>query len=284
MRFPGLAIALIVVAAVLAPGNRSTAGPAAAGQANADDKQDDADDTPVNSTLVSGQFASKSDVSDFLSGGLADRLMVFSGFDIWRGGLSGYAGLQWAPSRLDREGFILRMMTSTGIEQLTASGHRYQTHIFRASLMPGYKFKNGNLEIQLLAGIDFERDLLTIDNNTTSGRSMFGARVTADLWWEPTPHTMAQASISASTIYNSGNIRIAAGWRGLNRFWIGPEVLASRDLFSQQVRVGAHLTGLRTGALEWAVAAGYIADNFNRDGVYGRVGMFMRWGSNNALN
>jgi hypothetical protein len=62
----------------------------------------------------------------------------------------------------------------------------------------------------------------------------------------------------------------------LDRFWAGPEISASGDAFSQQVRIGAHLTGFRLDALEWSAAVGYVTDSYHRSGVYGRIGVLTR--------
>jgi hypothetical protein len=58
--------------------------------------------------------------------------------------------------------------------------------------------------------------------------------------------------------------------------WSGPEVSAITDEFSTQTRVGLHLTGLRWQDLEWSAAAGYLQNNFHRNGAYGRLGVLVR--------
>ena len=70
--------------------------------------------------------------------------------------------------------------------------------------------------------------------------------------------------------------RAAAGWRLFDRFWIGPEVSVSTDRFSTQYRIGTHLTGFKTGMLEWSVGAGLVEDSFDRSGIYGRVSALFR--------
>jgi hypothetical protein len=61
-----------------------------------------------------------------------------------------------------------------------------------------------------------------------------------------------------------------------DQFWAGPEISASSDAFSQQVRIGAHLTGFRFDALEWSAAVGYVTDSYRRSGIYGRIGVLTR--------
>jgi hypothetical protein len=61
-----------------------------------------------------------------------------------------------------------------------------------------------------------------------------------------------------------------------DRLWAGPEILASSDEFSTQYRIGAHLTGLKTGNLEWSVGTGFVEYSFHRSGIYGRIGVLTR--------
>ena len=104
----------------------------------------------------------------------------------------------------------------------------------------------------------------------------FGGRGGADFWWEPIPQLMLASSFSATTIANAYSARGAAGWRIADLFWLGPEISTSGDDYSQQYRVGMHLTGFKTAGLEWSAAAGYVQDSFNRSGVYGRLGVLLR--------
>lgn len=87
---------------------------------------------------------------------------------------------------------------------------------------------------------------------------------------------MVSASTSLTTIASGYSARAAAGWRMLDAFWIGPEISASADRFSTQYRIGAHLTGFRAAGFEWSLAAGYVQDSFQRNGIYGRIGVLAR--------
>jgi hypothetical protein len=213
---------------------------------------------------------------DFLTGGMPDRMLYFSGIEMQRWSLGAYAGAQWAPGRIDREGFILRMVMSDSIERFTTPNHRYDAQILRGAIMPGYKFSRGKFELQLLGGIGSEVDAKSTDRSAAAWRVKIGGQVSADLWWEPTHLLMLQASATATTIDSGFSTRVAAGWRLFERSWIGPEFAASHDYFSRQTRVGAHLTGLRTDEVEWSIAAGRVWDSFAREGVYGRIGVVIR--------
>jgi hypothetical protein len=213
---------------------------------------------------------------DFLTGGMPDRLVYFAGFDIWRNGLGGYTGFQWAPAGIHKDGFILRTQLSDNIDRFTTPTHRYVTEITRGSLMAGLKFSGNHADVQFLAGYEAQADFLLLNGRLARPRTRFGTRFTTDVWWEPTSSLMLQASLSGSSIDDAISARAAAGWRLFDRFWIGPELSRSTDFFSTQTRIGAHLTGLRTSDYEWTIEAGHIIDSYQRDGVYARIGVLLR--------
>lgn len=216
--------------------------------------------------------------SDGLSGGTrVERVLLYAGFDIWRYGRAGYGGFYWAPDGLNKDGFVTRLFVSYGVERYDAGSKRSSTNIIRAAPLAGWRLSRGTLELKVFAGPELENRVLTPDIPTAKYRgTRLGARVATELWWEPMPELMLTSALSASTNATSHSARAAAGWRVLERFWVGPEILAASDAFSQQVRIGAHLTGFRFEALEWSAAAGYVTDSFGRNGVYGRIGVLTR--------
>jgi hypothetical protein len=215
---------------------------------------------------------------DGLSGGTkVERVLLYAGFDIWRAGRGGYGGFYWAPDGLNNDGFIARLFVSDGVERFDTGAKRFNTTIVRAAPLAGRRFKQGDFEIKFFAGPELENRILTPDIPTASFRgTKLGARVAAESWWEPMPELMLASAFSASTNAASHSARAAAGWRMFDRFWAGPEISGSRDAFSTQLRIGAHLTGLRTADLEWSAAAGYVTDSFHRSGIYGRIGVLTR--------
>jgi hypothetical protein len=215
---------------------------------------------------------------DGLSGGTkVERVLLHAGFDIWRYGRTGYGGFYWAPDGLNNDGFITRLFVSGGVERYDAGQKRSNTTIVRASPLAGWRFSQDKFEIKVFAGPELENRVLTPDIPAARFRgTQFGARVAAELWWEPMPDMMLTSAFSASTNAASRSARAAAGWRVLDQFWAGPEISASSDAFSTQVRIGAHLTGFRFDALEWSAAAGYVTDSFGRNGLYGRIGVLTR--------
>jgi hypothetical protein len=216
--------------------------------------------------------------SDGLSGGTkVERVLLYAGFDIWRFGYAGYGGFYWAPDGLNNDGFITRLFVSRGVERYDAGSKRFNTDIVRAAPLAGWRLSQGKLELKVFAGPELENRVLTPDIATAAYRGThIGARVASELWWEPMPEMMLTSAFSASTNATSHSARAAAGWRAFDQFWAGPEISASSDDFSQQVRIGVHLTGFRYDALEWSAAVGYVQDSYHRSGVYGRIGVLTR--------
>jgi len=216
---------------------------------------------------------------DYLSGGSRpEKFLFFSGVDLWRNGQAGYGGMLWAPQgNLNKDGPLLRLFLSDDFERYDTPGQRFNSTIFRGSIMPGWRIKRGDVEIKVFTGLAVENRTLAPDNPADALRGThFGAQMAAELWWEPTHATMLAAAASATTIGSEYSARIAGGWRLLDRFWAGPEVSVSSDTYSTQYRIGAHVTGFKTGTLEWSVATGYVEDSFHRSGVYGRIGVLTR--------
>jgi len=216
--------------------------------------------------------------SDGLSGGTkVERVLLYAGFDIWRFGRTGYGGFYWAPDGLNNNGFITRLFVSHSVERYDADAKRFNTNIVRASPLAGWRFKRNEFELKVFAGPELENRALTPDVPTAKFRGThIGARVAAELWWEPVQEMILASAFSATTNAKAYSARGAAGWRVFEQFWAGPEISASGDEFSKQLRIGAHLTGFRLAPFEWSAAAGYIQDSFHRNGVYGRIGVLTR--------
>ncbi|WP_245258254.1 cellulose biosynthesis protein BcsS [Rhodopseudomonas palustris] len=239
-----------------------------------------ADDAQLSAILSSADIAWTTGPSpaDVLSGGAKpDQVLLFGGYDVWRNGMSSYAGVHWARGDPSNDGFILRLSMSNALERYRTPTRTYTTSIFRAALLPGWRFKRGEFELRLFAGPDFENHNFTPDNHESKWRGPHpGLRIAAETWAQPTPQTMLAASLYATTIARGYGFRAAAGWRLIDAFWLGPELSGSRDEFSRQTRFGVHVTGLQSGAFEWSAAIGMVSDSFGRSGTYARLATQLR--------
>lgn len=208
------------------------------------------------------------------------RFLLFSGADLWRDGRFMHGGVLWSPGGLDRDGFTLQVVISGG-------QYRYQSGALNnaqvigtdeeVQLLPGWRFKREALELTVFAGLDIKNDITAPDDpsNRLHGTSA-GARVTANLWYEPTPATMLAADASLTTIATGYGARVAYGWKLHDWLYLGPEVQTFACTGYNTLRFGAHMTGLKTGQFEWSAAAGWSGDSDRRSSLYVRLGVFIR--------
>jgi hypothetical protein len=205
--------------------------------------------------------------------------LYFSGADGWRNGIFAHAGVSWSPGGGEQEGFVLKFLAGGG-------GYRYWSGALRsevdgvhylASLTPGWRFKFDKLEITTFAGLDLQEHRLFPDDGANRLRGThIGARLGADLWYEPFSQMMLSANISTSTIAWGFWTRAAAGWRVFDALWVGPEAHALGDPTYRQFRLGMHGTALKTDRFEWSAGVGFVTDSDQRNGPYARIGVITR--------
>jgi hypothetical protein len=209
------------------------------------------------------------------------RFLLFAGTDLWRHGGFAHGGLLVAPSGLDREGLVFKLMLGGGSYRYV-SGALGDIDVvgrqFAAAAMPGWRFAGRNFVATVFVGLDYQDHRLTPDDPAAGLRgSAFGLRTAVELWYEPTPQTMFAADASVSTVGPSYSARVAAGWRVFERYYIGPEVqgFAADDNY-QQLRVGVHVTGFKYEPLEWSAGLGWANDSDDRTSLYGKLGVISR--------
>jgi hypothetical protein len=210
--------------------------------------------------------------------------ILFSGRDIWRNGAFAYGGLIFAPGGLDQDGLLLKILLSGGLYRYDArnlGGERVIGAEWVAQVLPGWRIKRGDAEFKFFAGPDIEKHRLWPDDpdNKLRGNS-FGLRMAAELWYEPTPTTMVAADISLSSIATSNSARIAYGWRVLEEMlgglYVGPEIQYFGSDGYRHLRLGAHITTMKTADLEWSAAAGWARDSDGRSSPYLRLNVLKR--------
>lgn len=203
-------------------------------------------------------------------------VLLFSGIDLWRDGQFMHGGLIWSPGGLDRDGFALKAVVSGGRYRYLsgALNNAWVTGTEEGvQVLPGWRFKWNGLEATLFAGLDIKNDITTpFDPSNRLHGLAAGARVAADLWYEPTSATMLAANASLTSINTDYSARIAAGWRWQDWFYLGPEAQAYACEGYRQLRFGVHLTALKAEGWEWSAGGGWSQADDNRTGAYFRLG------------
>jgi hypothetical protein len=212
------------------------------------------------------------------------QTMLFSGRDIWRNGAFGYGGFVFAPGGLDQDGLLLKILLSVGRYRYDAAnlgGERVVGTEWVAQVLPGWRVKRGDAEFKFFMGPDVQVHWLRPDDpdNKLRGRS-FGLRMAAELWYEPAPDMMLAADVSLSSIATSDTARIAYGWRILDDMlggvYVGPEVQYFGSDGYRHLRLGAHVTTMKTADVEWSAAAGWARDSSGRSSPYLRLNLLKR--------
>jgi len=210
--------------------------------------------------------------------------MLFSGRDIWRNGAFVYGGFVHSPGGLDQDGLLLKILLSGGLYRYDASnlgGERVTGTEWLAQVLPGWRIKRGDAEFKFFVGPDIQDHRLRPDDpeNKLRGRS-FGLRMAAEFWYEPTPNTMIASDVSLSSIATSDTAQIAYGWRILDDMlggvYVGPELQYFGSDGYRHLRIGAHVTTMKTADVEWSAAAGWAKDSAGRSSPYLRLNLLKR--------
>jgi len=212
------------------------------------------------------------------------QTMLFSGRDIWRNGAFAYGGFIHAPGGFDQDGLLLKVLMSGGLYRYDAAnlgGARVTGAEWVAQVLPGWRIKRGDAEFKFFMGPDIQVHRLRPDDpdNKLRGRS-FGLRLASELWYEPTPNTMIAADVSLSSIATSNTARIAYGWRILDDMlggvYVGPELQYFGSDGYRHLRLGAHVTTMKSADVEWSAAAGWARDSTGRSSPYVRLNLLKR--------
>lgn len=211
-------------------------------------------------------------------------VILFSGRDIWRNGAFLYGGLLMAPGGFEQDGFLVKLLYSTGAYRYNAGslgGAEVIGGEVLGAVLPGWRIKRGNVEAKFFFGPDIEYHPLWPDDPGNRLRGMaVGLRMAVELWYEPTATTMVAADFSLVSIVGDTSGRLAYGWHVLDDFlggfYVGPEIQYFGSYGYRHLRLGAHITGLKTDNYEWSAGVGWAQDSVGRGSPFLRLGFATR--------
>jgi hypothetical protein len=174
---------------------------------------------------------------------------------------------------LDESGMRLRVAATLGTFTYTATTKgvgQVRGDQAIGTFLVGHEWVMPNMTAALWGGLDIWRNSLDkVDPNNKTEGTAFGFKAGADLYVNPTSYTMASANLTFSSAHQSYYSRFKAGMAVSQNVFIGPELVALGDSFSQQWRAGAHLSGFKVGPLQFGLAGGYMNDRVRGSGGYG---------------
>jgi hypothetical protein len=210
----------------------------------------------------------------------APTFLLFSGVDFWRYGEFLYGGAQWSPGGVDADGFTLKMLLNGG-------GYIYNSGTLNASVngttlaaavLPGWRFSRDGLIVKVFAGpVVQDYQLAPYDPGSRLHGLFAGGEFATDIWYQPTPNIMAALSGTVASIGPTGSLRAAFGFRVFDKAFVGPEAQQLWCGNFQEVQLGAHLTALHVGPMEWSAGSGWAATSDRRAGPYLRFGVNTRY-------
>jgi hypothetical protein len=176
-------------------------------------------------------------------------------------------------SKLDESGLRVRMsglLGSYAYVASTAGIGRVKGGQESGSFLVGYEWVTRNTTFALFGGGEISNNHVDkFDPDNKSVGTAGGFKVGLDFYSNPTDYTMVSGNLSYSTAHSSYYGRFKVGMALADRIFVGPEVLFLGDSFYSQWRVGAHLTGVKLGAMQFGISGGYVNDKVRGAGFYG---------------
>lgn len=211
------------------------------------------------------------------------RVILFSGRDLWRNGAFTHTGLLIAPGGFEQDGLMLKTLYGVGVYRYYSGylGEFVKGFEGQAQFMPGWRHKRGNLETKVFFGLDLQHHRLwpADAGNRLSGNAV-GLRFAAEFWYDLAPDMVVFGDLSLSSVASSNSGRIAFGRMAMEEmlggFYLGPEVAYFGSDGYRHLRLGFHITSMKTEANEWSAAAGWAGDNEKRASPYVRLNLSSR--------
>jgi outer membrane immunogenic protein len=206
-----------------------------------------------------------------------NTIAVFGGFDVAKESAATFLGALISPwGDLDTSGFRLFLLGEGGYYRYPTATERITGWTSAGALLGGWAFEGDTYSIDLLAGFNaINHTLSSLDLTNDAQGTAFGAMLRADMRLSPTPQWMFYAEGDYSTAFRTFDATAKVGYeifRG-TRVYFGPEAGIFGDLHSQQWRLGAHVSEIRFGGIQFDISAGYANDSENGPGAYGHLEM-----------
>lgn len=174
---------------------------------------------------------------------------------------------------LEQNGFRVRMIGLLGGYKYdaTAPGVGVVTgNQVGGSLLGGYEWIVDKTKIGVYGGLDVINNRLDkVDPNNDTEGATFGFRAGIDFYSNPSTSTMAAGTFTFTSANSGYYARLRGGVAVYEQMYIGPEALALGDSFYTQWRIGAHLSGVQLGPVQFGVSGGYVNDSSRGNGAYG---------------
>jgi hypothetical protein len=161
---------------------------------------------------------------------------------------------------LDRSGVVAMQSSGFGLTREHsdfAPGTKVDRLTTDTASLIGYQWAQTGVYAAIYLGPELHQEQLTIAAMAGHwSKPRIGLRGQAELWLNPTPETLATATLVAGTTRGSLWGRVSAGLRVWGNLYAGPEATIYVTETYRETKFGGHLTGLDLGILHFRVSAG----------------------------
>lgn len=206
-----------------------------------------------------------------------NTIRAFSILDTAKDQVDGAVGGIFALNRdLDKSGPRLWIEAGAGAYKFPVTGGGTVNGVSTSgTLMGGYAFEGKNYEINLLAGVYAENDMLSsFDANDPVKGTAVGFKARADTYYNPTPRTLFNGEAEYSTAFQTYWTSAKWGYdftKDNKGIFIGPEVIALGNARFDQYRFGAQISEIQFLKLTFDLSAGYSHDSQVGSGAYAHI-------------
>ena len=206
-----------------------------------------------------------------------NTIRAFSILDVAKYQVDGDVGGIFALSKdLDTSGPRLWIEGGAGGYKFPVTGGGLVSGVYTAgSILGGYAFEGKNYEVNLLAGVYAENDMLSsYDPNDPVKGTAVGFKVRADEYYNPTPRTLIASEAEYSTAFQTYWTQAKWGYdptKDNKGIFVGPEVMAFGNARFDQLRIGGHISELQFLKLTFDISAGYAHDSQVGSGAYTHI-------------
>jgi outer membrane immunogenic protein len=203
-------------------------------------------------------------------------IRAFSSFAVGKDSADGVVGGLFAlTSDLGKSGPRLYIASGAGWYQFSNDTGAVNGVYSTGDVLGGYGFVGKNYEVNLLAGLSAENDILSaLDPTDPVHGTQGGVKVRADISANPTPKTLFEAEGEYATTFSTYRTSAKFGYDFFGKeIFIGPQVAAFGDARFNQWQVGVSISQIKMGKFELDISAGYAHDSSVGDGAFADIGL-----------
>lgn len=216
-------------------------------------------------------------VDDKPPNAFTNKLYFYTGVDVARDNMYGWAGAAWSPFGLmEREGLRVRLQGGGGqyrYRTADVAGGWNTVNKTEGELLAGWQFLRGPHAIAVYAGVNIAQNLLDQPDpsNREQGTSI-GVKALAE-WYYSRDQWTFTGTLGGSTADGKAFIRGTAGRHVHEMFDLGTEAGASTDWLSQDARAGLFIATPLPGR-QWRASGGWRWSSDSDDGPYVTLSLY----------